>query len=77
MSIIITIEEAQANLKNLIHQLAPGETLIITENHQPIAKLVGENLKAPRPEPGLGKGSILFMAPDFDDPHEDMKGTME
>jgi len=49
MSIIITIEEAQANLKNLIHQLAPGETLIITENHQPIAKLVGENLKAPRP----------------------------
>ena len=46
MSIIITIEEAQANLKNLIHQLAPGETLIITENHQPVAKLVGENLKA-------------------------------
>ena len=40
-------------------------------------KLVGENLKAPRPEPGLGKGSILFMAPDFDDPHEDMKGYME
>ena len=77
MSIIITIEEAQANLKNLIHQLAPGQTLIITENHQPVAKLVAENLKAPRPEPGLGKDSILFMAPDFDEPHEDMKGYME
>jgi len=25
----------------------------------------------------LGKGSILFMAPDFDEPHEDMKGYME
>ena len=77
MSIIISIEEAQANFKSLIHHLAPGETLIITENHQPVAKLVAENLKAPRPEPGLGKGSILFMAPDFDEPHEDMKGYME
>ncbi len=37
---IVTIEDAQANLKELIHQLSPGEELIITENQQTVAKLV-------------------------------------
>lgn len=37
---IVTIEDAQANLKKLIHQLSPGEELIITENQQTVAKLV-------------------------------------
>ena len=40
MSTSITVEEAQANLKELIHQLAPGDEVIITENQQPVAKLV-------------------------------------
>ena len=38
MSATITVEEAQAKLKELIHQLAPGEEVVITENQQPIAK---------------------------------------
>lgn len=37
---IFTIEDAQANLKELIHRLSPGEELIITENQQTVAKLV-------------------------------------
>jgi antitoxin (DNA-binding transcriptional repressor) of toxin-antitoxin stability system len=78
MSATITIEEAQARLKELIHQLAPGEELIITENQQPVAKLVNEPPKSGlRPPPGLGKGMITFIAPDFDDPLEDMKEYME
>ena len=32
MSATITIDEAQAKLRELIHQLAPGEEVIITEN---------------------------------------------
>ncbi len=32
MSATVTIEEAKAKLKELIHQLAPGEELIIIEN---------------------------------------------
>jgi antitoxin (DNA-binding transcriptional repressor) of toxin-antitoxin stability system len=32
MSATITIEEARAKLKELIHQLAPGEEVVITEN---------------------------------------------
>jgi antitoxin (DNA-binding transcriptional repressor) of toxin-antitoxin stability system len=65
----ITVEEAQAELKNLIDRLAPGEELVITENQQPVAKLIGQRVPRPtRPAPGLGKGSILYMAPDFDEP---------
>jgi prevent-host-death family protein len=80
MSATITIEEAQAKLKELIHQLAPGEEVIITENQQPVAKLVNEQptlAKLPRPGPGLCKGMITYMAPDFDAPLEDMKEYME
>ncbi len=78
MSATITLKEAQANLKQLIDKLAPGEEIIITENQQPVAKLVGERSVAlSRPAPGLGKGSILFMAPDFDEPLEEFKEYME
>jgi prevent-host-death family protein len=80
MSATITVEEAQAKLKEIIHQLAPGEEVIITENQQPVAKLVSEQPKPQpkqRPGPGLCKGMITYMAPDFDAPLEDMKEYME
>ena len=76
----MTIEEAQAKLKEIIHQLSPGEELVITENQKPVARLVSEQVKAvlsPRPGPGLCKGMITFMAPDFDAPLDDMKEYME
>ncbi len=78
MSITVTIEEAQANLKDLVHGLAPGDEIVITENQQTVAKIVSQAVKpGNRPPPGLGKGSILFMAPSFDEPLEEMKETME
>ena len=76
----ITVEEAQAKLMESIHQLAPGEEIVITENQQPVAKLVSqqrEPAKPSRPGPGLCKGMITYMAPDFDAPLEDMKEYME
>ena len=76
----ITIEEAQATLKEIIHRLRPGEELVITENQQAVAKLIGESVnpaKSPRPGPGLCKGVIAYMAPDFDAPLEDLKEYME
>ncbi len=79
MSATITIEEAQVSLKQLVHGLAPGEEVIITENQLPVARLVCEpaNTKRPRPAPGLGKGSIIYMAPDFDAPLDDFKEYIE
>jgi prevent-host-death family protein len=78
MSATITLNEAQANLKQLIEKLAPGEEIVITDNQQPVARLVGERpARSPRPAPGLGKGSILYMAPDFDEPLEEFKEYTE
>ena len=80
MSTTITIDEAQVRLKELIHRLAPGDEVVITENQQPVAKLVSElpkPTKLPRPGPGLCKGMITYIVPDFDAPLEDMKEYME
>lgn len=79
MSTSITIEEAQVSLKELVHGLAHGEEIIITENQQPVARLVSEPKPAvkQRPAPGLGRGSIVYMAPDFDAPLDDFKEYTE
>jgi len=63
----VTIQEAQVNLPNLIHDLSPGDELVITENDQPVAKLVIERPQTKpglRPPPGLGKGFITIVADD-------------
>jgi prevent-host-death family protein len=80
MSTTITVDEAQAKLKELIHHMVPGEEIIITENQEPVAKLVSEPAKPQlkqRPGPGLCKGMITYIAPDFDAPLEDMKEYMQ
>ena len=61
----ITLEQAQAQLPDLIHKLTPGEEIVITENNQPVAKLVSEK-PAPRqrPGPGLCKGMITIVSDD-------------
>ncbi len=63
----------QAKLQELIRQLALGDETIIRENRQPVARLVSEPPKPNaglRPPPGLGKGMITLVAPDFDVPLE-------
>jgi prevent-host-death family protein len=78
MPVTISVDEAQAKLKELINQLAPGEEVVITDSQQPVAKLIGQRPpRPPRPAPGLGKGSILYMAPDFDEPLEEFKEYLE
>jgi prevent-host-death family protein len=61
----VTIQEAQAKLADLIHTLSPGDELVITENNQPVAKLVGgKAITQQRPQPGLCKGMITIVADD-------------
>jgi len=74
----ITIQEAQATLPELIHRLVPGEEVILMEDDRPVAKLVAA-APLPRPIPRLGtqRGSVLYMAPDFDAPLDDFKEYME
>ena len=74
----ISVREAQATLSELIHRLTPGGEVLLTEDDRPVAKLVataGEPLKAPKL--GTQRGSVIYMARDFDAPLDDFKEYME
>lgn len=74
---IVTIQEAQAKLTELIHGLAHGEEVVITENSQPVAKLARTEPKDQWPcKAGSAKGKI-HIAPDFDEPLDEFKEYME
>jgi antitoxin (DNA-binding transcriptional repressor) of toxin-antitoxin stability system len=63
----VTIQEAQARLPDLIHELKPGDELLIIENDQPVARIVSERPESKpllRPPPGLGKGVITILSDD-------------
>jgi prevent-host-death family protein len=75
----VTIEEAQARLADLIHTLTPGAEVVITENNQPVARLVpppSQPQRRPR-RPGTLRGTVQYMAPDFNALLEDFKEYME
>lgn len=65
MSHTVSVEEAQARLRELIRQLAPGEEVVITQDEQPVAKLVGEPPPQRKPRvPGNCKGMISLLVED-------------
>jgi len=69
VTVTVTVDEAQARLRELIENLAPGEEVLITLNQQPVAKLVSEKPKPTpglRPPPGLGRGYITILSDDDD-----------
>ena len=67
MSATVTLEEAQAHLAELISKLVPGEEVVITEKQQPVARLLPVKSKALR-KLGTMRGSVKYIAPDFDAP---------
>jgi antitoxin (DNA-binding transcriptional repressor) of toxin-antitoxin stability system len=73
----VSLQEAQARLKELIEQ-KPGEEFVIEDGGKPVARLIVEN-KPERSPRRLGtlKGTVLYMAPDFDAPIEDFEEHME
>jgi prevent-host-death family protein len=80
----ITLQEAQANLADLVHRLAPGETVTITENDQPVARLIPVPIVRQRPRPPItgvpeaGSCEGMFVVPDdFKEPLEEMREYME
>ncbi len=80
MQTTMAVEDIKVTLPELLDSMTPGDEVILTRNQQPVAKLVSEAPKSEpkqRPGPGLGKGSIIYMAPDFDAPLEDFKEYME
>jgi prevent-host-death family protein len=65
----ISVHEAQTRLAELIQRLAPGDEIVITENDQPVARLIAAAPQVREPRKlGTLKGTVLYMAPDFDAP---------
>ncbi len=66
----VTLERAATQLHELIDNLHPGDEIIITWNDIPVARLIGEQprLQAGKRKLGTMKGSVTYMAPDFDSP---------
>lgn len=62
---IISVEEAQAKLPDLIAQLAEGDEIVITQNQLPVARLRGEE-KPQRPPRKAGncKGMLTIITDD-------------
>jgi len=72
----IPINQAQAQLSELIHQLAPGDEVVITENNQPVARIVSTRSAQSTRQLGSLRGTVLYMASDFDAPLEQFKDYM-
>jgi antitoxin (DNA-binding transcriptional repressor) of toxin-antitoxin stability system len=73
----VTLEQAHADLPQLLEKLQPGEELTITNNGQPLA-LVKKVERTTWPcKAGSYKKPGFWMAPDFDAPLEQFKEYME
>jgi prevent-host-death family protein len=74
--ITVTLEEAQARLPEFIEKIATGEVVLITRDGLPVGTLTSDLPKGV-PIIGRGHGSLIYMAPDFDEPLGDFKEYME
>ncbi|WP_254513564.1 type II toxin-antitoxin system Phd/YefM family antitoxin [Anatilimnocola floriformis] len=71
-----TVEEVQSRLPELLEKLATGESVIITRDGKPIARLTPEASAQPRIL-GSGKGKVLFYDHEDKSHLEDFKEYME
>ena len=74
---IVTVEEAQARLAELIDQLRDGDEVVITRNAKPVARLSVPEEAAGVPRLGTLRGTVTYMAPDFDAPLDDFREYSE
>ena len=73
-----TMEDVQARLPQILDELAPGEEVVITRGRQARGTVDGAGgLPKGVPVYGRGKGTVTYMAPDFDAPLDDFKEYME
>jgi antitoxin (DNA-binding transcriptional repressor) of toxin-antitoxin stability system len=73
----VSLQEAQANLASLLHQLIPGEELVIMENNHPLARIVRTEKAQSGRKLGTLQGTVLYIAEDFDAPLDDFREYME
>ena len=61
----VSIEEAEGKLSELIHSLQPGDEVVITENRQPVARLLPQGPPERKPRKrGSAKGKLIIHSED-------------
>ncbi len=65
----IPLEQAEDHLTEIIEKLPPGEEVVLTRDDKPVATLcvIPPTRRREPPRFGTLKGTILYIAPDFDD----------
>lgn len=71
----VDITEAKTQIESLFQSALNGEEVIITQNNQPILKLMQLRPTTKVRQRGSAKGQI-WMSPDFDEPLEDFQDYM-
>ena len=63
----IAAQQAEGHLAEIIEKLSPGEEIVLTRDNKPVAT-IRATAPAPRQPRRFGtlKGSIVYLAPDFD-----------
>jgi antitoxin (DNA-binding transcriptional repressor) of toxin-antitoxin stability system len=74
---MLNLDEAQAHLREIVAGLQPGEEVVLTDNGQPLAKLVKTERTSWPCKAGSAKDKVHWMAPDFNAPLEEFKEYME
>ena len=72
----IDINQALPQIKKLLEIASTGEEIIITENNQPMVKLVSIKKDKNRPSLFGSDKDIISISDDFDEPLEDFKDYM-
>lgn len=73
----VNIAEAKAHLSELVQKALAGEEVIIARDNKPQVRIVPiEQPKKGKRRPGSGKGSIVYIATDFDAPLDDFAEYM-
>ena len=72
----IDLNEAKLHLVDLIDVALGGEEVVITQNDQPVLKLVPVVAPTAHRKAGSAKG-LITMASDFDAPLEDFRAYMQ
>ncbi|MBI1904415.1 MAG: antitoxin of toxin-antitoxin stability system [Planctomycetia bacterium] len=61
----LTIEEAQANLPEIIERLVPGEEILIVRDNALVARLIAEKQDGRQPRrPGSAQGKLVIHTED-------------
>ena len=64
MSHTVSVEEAASKLSQLVSLLKPGDEIVLTEDNQPVARIVPSDAPRPQRRPGTCRGMLTIKSED-------------